>query len=80
MDHAQARPSVVRMRDQPETVFVYRELTDLGCTRAEQEAHLAAGRWRRVGRAIITHTGGLTRTERWSVARANCGRDDGRRR
>lgn len=45
----------------------------MGCTRSEVQARLASGRWRRIGKAIVTHNADLTREQRWRVAVVNCG-------
>ncbi len=50
-----------------------RELHRLGCSPATVDAQLAAGRWRRVGRAVVLHNGELTREQRWRVGVLNCG-------
>jgi hypothetical protein len=49
------------------------ELLQLGCTQSQIRARIAAGRWRRVGRAIVTHNGPLSAKQRWRVALLNCG-------
>lgn len=50
-----------------------RELLQLGCTDSQIAARLAAGRWCRIGRAIVTHNGPLSTRQRWRVALLNCG-------
>jgi len=54
-------------------VFSRADLTALGCTRSEAQARLAAGRWRKIGKAVVTHNGELTREQRWRVGLINCG-------
>jgi hypothetical protein len=49
------------------------ELLQMGCTSSEILARLAAGRWQRIGRAIVAHNGPLSRRQRWRVALLNCG-------
>jgi hypothetical protein len=49
------------------------ELRALGCTDSRRRANLAAGRWRQVGRAVVLHSGPLTRAEQWRVGVLNCG-------
>lgn len=49
------------------------ELVAAGVTRSEISANLAAGRWQRVGRAVVLHSGALRRDERWRAALVNCG-------
>lgn len=49
------------------------ELLRMGCSRRSIDAGLAAGRWQRVGRAIVLHNGAPTRHERWRAAVLNCG-------
>ena len=44
-----------------------------GATRSRVRANLDAGRWQRLGRAIVLHTGPLTRDERWHAALINVG-------
>lgn len=51
------------------------ELLAAGVTRSEIAANLAATRWQRCGRAIVLHSGELTREQRWRVASVNCGRN-----
>jgi len=48
-------------------VFSRADLTALGCTRSEAQARLAAGRWRKIGKAVVTHNGELAREQRWRV-------------
>jgi hypothetical protein len=50
-----------------------RELAAAGITVNAVDAQLAAGRWRRVGPAIVLHNGPLTRGQRERVALINCG-------
>jgi hypothetical protein len=44
-----------------------------GYTRAYVRAQLAAGRWRRWGRAVALHNGPLSREQGWFVARVHAG-------
>ena len=54
-------------------VMSRRELIYRGCTRSEISARVAAGRWQRIGRAVVLHNGPLTLRQRWRVALLNCG-------
>jgi hypothetical protein len=49
------------------------ELRRDGVTRDTVAAHLAAGRWRRIGSAIVLHNGPLTAAQRETVVLINCG-------
>jgi hypothetical protein len=49
------------------------ELIESGCTASAQRAQLDAGRWQRMGRAIVLHNGPLTRAETRRVVLLNCG-------
>ena len=46
---------------------------ELGCTASALRAHLAARRWQQVGRAIVLHSGPLTRPETHQAVLLNCG-------
>jgi len=54
-------------------VLTVAELLRLGCTRSQIAARLAAARWQRLGRAVVTHHGPLTPAQRRRVALINCG-------
>ena len=49
------------------------ELSARGVTRSALVANLSARRWQRVGRAIVLHSGNLSREQRWGAALVNCG-------
>ena len=49
------------------------DLLQLGCTRWQIEARIAAGRWQRVGRAIVLHNAPLDVRQRRRAALLNCG-------
>lgn len=49
------------------------DLRAAGLTAGEVRAQVAAGRWRRHGRAVVTHTSALDVEERWAVALVNAG-------
>ncbi len=49
------------------------QLERAGCTRAEVRARIAARRWQRIGRAIVTHGGPLTTEQRRRAAVLNGG-------
>ncbi len=48
-------------------------LSRLGVSRSALVSNLAARRWQRCGKAIVLHSGPLTRDQRWRVALINCG-------
>jgi type II secretory pathway pseudopilin PulG len=54
-------------------VFSTAELAAAGCSRSQIQARLDAGRWRRIGRAVVMHNGTLTSEQRWRAAVLNCG-------
>lgn len=54
-------------------VYTRAELVGMGCSRHALDARLAAGRWQRIGQAIVLHNAELSRPERWRVAVLNCG-------
>jgi hypothetical protein len=60
-------------RDMEVGVFSRSEVLASGCTDSALRSRLAAGRWQRVGRAVVLHNGELTREQRWRVAVVNCG-------
>ena len=49
------------------------DLIRAGCTRSQIAARIAAGRWQRIGQAIVLHNGPLTRRQRCRIALLNCG-------
>lgn len=59
--------------DSPDAVLSMGELTRLGTSRGQVRAALDAGRWQRVGRAIVLHNGELNREQQWRAALISCG-------
>jgi hypothetical protein len=55
------------------TVFRRAEVLAMGITDSQLRARIAAGRWQRLGRAVVLHNGPVARDERWQVALLNCG-------
>lgn len=49
------------------------ELGCFGVSRSTVVSNLSARRWQRCGKAIVLHSGPLTRDQRWRVALINCG-------
>jgi hypothetical protein len=54
-------------------VLALPDLVRTGCTRSQAVARLRAGRWQRLGKAVVLHNGELTREQRWAVGVINCG-------
>ncbi len=50
-----------------------RDLLATGVTPSRLTANIKAARWQRCGRAVVLHSGPLTRDERWRAALVNCG-------
>ena len=71
--YTQAAARTLRTERQLTTaVHSLSELAASGVTDSQMRAHVAALRWRRIGRAMVLHRGDLTKAEQWAVALANC--------
>lgn len=55
------------------TVALERDLVTAGISRSTTHAHLRAGRWQRIGRAIVLHNGPLSREDRERAYLISCG-------
>ena len=58
-------------RIRPRTVWSVARLRDAGVTPAAIRANLAARRWQRCGRAVVVHSGPLSKYERWHAGLIN---------